>query len=65
MKFIITLNTGNAAFDSEDTTEIQRVLAKAAEQIGDPTASGGSVRDSNGNTVCTWTCEEEEAETST
>jgi hypothetical protein len=59
VKFIITLNTDNAAFDSEDTSEVRRVLAKAADQISDPTASGGSVRDSNGNTVCTWTSEED------
>ena len=58
MKFIITLNTDNAAFDSEDQDEVRLVLAKAAEQISDPSASGGSVRDSNGNTVCTWTYEE-------
>lgn len=57
MKFIITLNTDNAAFDGEDTSEIRRVLAEAAEQISDPTASGGRVRDINGNTVCTWTSE--------
>jgi hypothetical protein len=57
VKFTITLSTDNAAFDSEDTSEIRRVLAEAAEQISDPTASGGFVRDSNGNTVCTWTCD--------
>lgn len=62
MKFIITLNADNAAFDSEDESgpaiaEVQRVLAQVAEQIADTTASGGTVRDTNGNTVCTWTCE--------
>lgn len=67
MKFTITLNTDNAAFDTDDEdvtgpaiAEVQRVLAKVAEQISDPSASGGKVRDSNGNTVCTWTCDEED-----
>lgn len=58
MKFIITLNTDNAAFE-ENPDEARRILAEVAEQIADPAASGGRVRDSNGNTVCTWTCEED------
>lgn len=57
MNFIIKLNTDNAAFDSEDSDEVRKVLAEVADQISDPTASGGSVRDTNGNTVCTWTCD--------
>lgn len=66
MQYTITLNTDNAAFDTEDSAvtgpalaEVQRVLAKVAEQISDPSACGGKVRDSNGNTVCTWTSEED------
>lgn len=64
MKFIITLNTDNAAFEgnpSEARREIRRVLAEAADQIAYcPTGLAvGRVRDSNGNTVCTWTSEED------
>lgn len=64
MQYTITLNTDNAAFDTDDEdvtgpalAEVRRVLARVAEQITDTTACGGKVRDSNGNTVCTWTCE--------
>lgn len=63
MKFIITLNTDSAAFEERGEAEIRRVLREAAEQITDETASGGSVRDVNGNTACTWTCEEDSPST--
>jgi hypothetical protein len=66
VKFTITLNADSAAFDTDDQdavgvalAEVQRILAKVAEQISDPSASGGKVQDSNGNTVCTWTSEED------
>lgn len=59
MKFIITLNPDNAAFD-EDLGDCRRILAEVADQINYRASSGGgSVRDSNGNTVCTWTSEED------
>lgn len=60
MKFTITLNADSAAF-KDDPSEFRRVLAEVADQIAYcPTGLvGGRVRDSNGNTVCTWTSEED------
>lgn len=59
MKYIITLNADNAAFEG-NPSEIRRVLAEAADQIAYCPAGlvGGRVRDLNGNAVCTWTSEE-------
>lgn len=64
MKFTLTIDLGNAAFDAGDnprernTTEIVRILATIADDINqDATVSrqsSGSARDYNGNVVAKW-----------
>lgn len=61
--FTLTIDTGNAAFDPEPSSEIARILRKLADDLSDglPLADPGDYRlpfDANGNPVGTWSYEE-------
>jgi hypothetical protein len=58
MKIIINIKTDNAAF-SDNPTEILDCLKKIADAIGSNGSTGGSIHDSNGNKVGTYTVEGE------
>ena len=47
MNLSITINTDNAAFDNDESTEVVRILRHLANTI----ESAGGLRDVNGNTV--------------
>jgi hypothetical protein len=49
----INFLTNNAAFDDNRPGEIARILGLVAEQV-EAGWSGGSICDSNGNTVGSW-----------
>lgn len=56
MTITIKLNTGSAAFDSDKTPELARIMADIAKRftqyhIASSGQYDGPIRDSNGNTV--------------
>lgn len=54
MKFIITINCDNAAFENreERTEELQRILKEISKRL--PEERSGKVFDINGNKIGTW-----------
>lgn len=59
MKFSLTVDMDNAAFDPEDKgRELRRILIKVCDDIDAPTPylinAGQDVRDVNGNRVGAW-----------
>ena len=62
MKFSIELNTDNAAFSDHPVSEIHRVFTEIQQQLTHQRmigveSLGGTIRDSNGNTVGKWSWE--------
>ncbi len=55
-KFVVTIETENAAFDGEyREQEIARILREAAHRVEtNPTLVMGILRDANGNQVGRW-----------
>lgn len=51
MRVTITIDTSNAAFDNNQTTEIQRILCDIANKIADFGIREKVLRDINGNIV--------------
>ena len=53
MKYIITIKTDNAAFEDDESAEIERILQRLAARLRNEVTppSYVSLRDSNGNTV--------------
>ena len=59
MKFTLSINCDNAAFEDNPASEIEHILCDVARQIHDSDVANkredrGALRDSNGNTVGTW-----------
>ena len=57
MKFTLTMDCDNAAFEERPADEIGRILRRTAEQIEliqPVSGEGGSVLDIDGNTVGEW-----------
>ena len=58
MKFNLTCNLDNAAFDDYSGIELSRILHTVINKVEDlqelNTDSYGKVQDLNGNTVCSW-----------
>lgn len=54
--FTLTIETGNAAFGDDPTSEVAAILTKLARQISYQDQTD-TVRDTNGNTVGRWTFE--------
>ncbi len=63
MKFNLTCDLDNGAFDDCTGLELARILNSVVNQIEDiqelDSGSCGRVRDMNGNTVCSWGVEDE------
>lgn len=53
--FVLTVGVESAAFADNPAPELQRILARVAEQLdGYPLQQEGVIRDVNGNTVGVW-----------
>lgn len=50
-RIIITIETGNAAFDESPTTELRRILHDLGDRVYDDGIFPDQIRDINGN-VC-------------
>jgi len=63
MKFNLTCDLDNAAFDDCTGLELARILNSVVNKIEDiqelDSDACGRVRDMNGNTVCNWSVEDE------
>lgn len=59
MRFVVTFEMDNAAFEPPNAGETSRVLRVIADQVDQAAdigpEDGGDVRDVNGNTVGYWT----------
>lgn len=59
VRFTLTIDMDNAAFEDGPTLEVARILAALAGRLGydgnEWLDDEGSVRDTNGNTVGGWT----------
>jgi len=51
--FVMTVALGGAAFEESPVEELQILLAKVSHCLGEG-SSGGTLRDSNGNTCGAW-----------
>jgi hypothetical protein len=51
MKYKLEINLGNAAFHPDPEPELQRILRKIAEQLGDRSLEDRFIYDVNGNKV--------------
>ncbi len=56
MKFEMTVDMDNAAFEDAPASELGRIVRLAVEQILDG-SSGENCRDANGNSCGSWTVE--------
>lgn len=61
-RFTVTFETDGAAFEDgfEGRAEVQTVLRKLADRVWGSDDEQGLIRDSNGNTVGSWTYERDE-----
>jgi hypothetical protein len=60
MKFSLTFDCDNAAFDDFPESEIARILRSVADRVDDGDRDpGGLIFDVNGNHVGEWNIEEE------
>jgi len=53
MKFTLTIDCENAAFDEDPGHEVVEILHRIGDQLDNGSAIGKCI-DSNGNTVGTW-----------
>lgn len=55
--FTLTVNTDNAAFEPQPGQELWRILSTLGRRVVDESPAGFEhpIRDTNGNTVGTWT----------
>lgn len=61
MKFTVSFNCDNAAFDEDLNGAIARVLRHVANQVADYGAPLSSlIKDRNGNTIGMWRLEDDE-----
>ena len=61
MKFTLSIDCDNAAFDEDGGSEVARILREAARWIGGGALRDGAsscLRDINGNEVGQWVTEE-------
>lgn len=54
MKFTLTINMDNAAFDGAPRYEVRRILGHVRDDVSTVGKVEGRVRDVNGNTVGRW-----------
>lgn len=61
-RFTVTFETDGAAFEDgfEGRAEIEAVLRKLATRVWESDDEEGLIRDSNGNTIGSWTYERNE-----
>lgn len=57
MKFNLTIDTSNSAFDPEPGVEVARILSKITRDVSDGLGESGRILDGNGNHVGDWTYE--------
>lgn len=60
--FTVTFNANGSAFDDgyDGRAEIEAILRTLADRIWNATDDAGLIRDSNGNTIGSWTYERDE-----
>ena len=60
--FTVSFNANGSAFDDgyDGRAEIEAILRTLADHIWNATDDAGLIRDSNGNTVGSWTYERDE-----
>ena len=56
MRFTLTVDSGNEAFDTEEKARDQlcRIMFDVHAKLCDETVTDGTIRDINGNTVGNW-----------